>query len=431
VALDNVVPIDADAARLLERRNTRFRWFVAGLSALWIGILVPVLLFTPLPPVGPFALLAVLVVLAEHRFVLFGDETSMSASIVVVVASVFVFADSSPLAGPMLIASVGGLYFPHLVHGRCALTAANASSFGVAAAIAGALSQGLLTSQPTEQWCALVAAVICVASYWYVNSVLIGCASALRNESELRTAVRDQVASEWAVLFLALGAALLAQTVDANSLALLPAILIPLAAFEIEVRGFQRIARHWSSRSPSLRAAAMVGLTTAFLVQTGGDAGLAPLALGVFFGVNFSRAAARNLDGFALAMTASVCVFVALDGAGLPVASVFLLSTFLALSVVTLREIRMRPTPPRQRVGLLVGAGLMIPARREVAGLSAIALVTCGTFVAATTTMQQLVLFTALAAGIQLAPTTLTRGRVSLSTMPPTTDQRSTQSVSR
>ena len=125
--LDNVVPIDADTARLLARRRVHFRWFVAFLAAAYVGVLVPTLLFTPLPPIGPFVMLAILVVLAEHRFVLFGDETSMSASIIVVVASVFVFADSSPLAGPLLIGSLGGLYLPHLRRGSLTLTVATDS----------------------------------------------------------------------------------------------------------------------------------------------------------------------------------------------------------------------------------------------------------------------------------------------------------------
>ena len=135
--LDNVVPIDADTARLLARRRVHFRWFVALLAATYLGVLVPTLLFTPLPPLGPFVMLAILVILAEHRFVLFGDETSMSASIIVVVASVFVFADSSPLAGPLLIGSLGGLYLPHLRRGTRTLMFANVAAFGISGSLGG------------------------------------------------------------------------------------------------------------------------------------------------------------------------------------------------------------------------------------------------------------------------------------------------------
>jgi len=114
VPTDNVVPIDAEVARSIARRAIRFRWFVAGLTAVWLAALIPVLLFTPLPPLVPFVALGALLVLAEHRFVLFGDETSMSGSIIVAIAAVFFFADTSPFAGPMLVASLGGLYLPQL-----------------------------------------------------------------------------------------------------------------------------------------------------------------------------------------------------------------------------------------------------------------------------------------------------------------------------
>ena len=69
---DNVVPIDAEVARSIARRAIRFRWFVAALAGVWLGTLIPVLLFTPLPPLVPFLVLGALLVLAEHRFVLFG-----------------------------------------------------------------------------------------------------------------------------------------------------------------------------------------------------------------------------------------------------------------------------------------------------------------------------------------------------------------------
>ena len=65
VELDNVVPIDADTARLLARRRVHFRWFVAALATTYIAVLVPTLLFTPLPPIGPFVALALLVILAQ------------------------------------------------------------------------------------------------------------------------------------------------------------------------------------------------------------------------------------------------------------------------------------------------------------------------------------------------------------------------------
>jgi hypothetical protein len=167
-----VIPIDTEAARRLARRHVRFRWLVAALVAAWAALLVPTLLFTPLPPLGPFAALAVLVILAEHRFVLFGDETSMSASIIVIVASVFIFADTSPLAGPMLIGSLGGLYLPHLRHGNQPKIAFNSSVIGIAAWGASASALGIRGLEQSA-FGALFTTFTAVLIYWVVNNLLV------------------------------------------------------------------------------------------------------------------------------------------------------------------------------------------------------------------------------------------------------------------
>jgi len=172
MAFGNVIPIDAEVARQLVRRQTRFRWLVAGMSAAWIAILVPTLVLTPLPPIAPFAALAVLVVLAEHRFILFGDETSMSASIIVVVASIFVFADTSPLAGPVLIASIGGVYLPHLRTRALSKVAFNGTGMGLAAWSAAALA-GATRSYPTSGSLTVAAAGTAVLVYWLANNLIV------------------------------------------------------------------------------------------------------------------------------------------------------------------------------------------------------------------------------------------------------------------
>ena len=197
--LDNVVPIDADTARLLARRRVHFRWFVAFLAAAYVGVLVPTLLFTPLPPIGPFVMLAIVVVLAEHRFVLFGDETSMSASIIVVVASVFVFADSSPLAGPLLIGSLGGLYLPHLRRGSLSKAAINGASMGLAAAAAGSI--GIATLDLANSPLATVGVVgLIVSVYWAVNNGVVAGYLAVANGQSFLPTTKYLLTSETDVL---------------------------------------------------------------------------------------------------------------------------------------------------------------------------------------------------------------------------------------
>ena len=257
MALDNVVPIDAEAARLLERRNVRFRWFVAALAALWISALVPVLVFSPLPPVGPFVVLAILVVLAEHRFVLFGDETSMSASIVVVVASVFVFVDSAPLAGPMLIASLGGLYFPHLVRRGAGKAAFNGMGMGLSAVAPSviALTAAVRTDNP------LFTAVIVAAStcaYWIVNNVIVASYQSVVNQQIFKATARQLLTSDTEILTWA-GVAAFGAALATNAELSQFAFLIAIVAL--------RIAVHDGAQIPATRSyRALDGIASARLV---------------------------------------------------------------------------------------------------------------------------------------------------------------------
>src|SRR5262249_26795954 len=156
----------------------------------WLGILIPVLLFTPLPPLVPFLVLGALVVLAEHRFVLFGDETSMSGSIIVMIAAVFVFADTAPLAGPMLVAALGGLYLPHVGERRCSLIVSNAAGYSLSA-LAAAATIAVSGYSGTTSWQMRAACVaVAVALGWAINSFVVGLASSVRSGDELAASLR-------------------------------------------------------------------------------------------------------------------------------------------------------------------------------------------------------------------------------------------------
>lgn len=213
MSFGNVIPIDAEVAQQLARRQVRFRWLVAGLTALWLAVLVPTLVLTPLPPLTPFLALAVLVVLAEHRFVLFGDETSMSASIIVVVASIFVFADTAPLAGPLLIASIAGLYLPHLRAGAFTKVAFNGTGMGLAAWAASITAIGVdgLEQSPLG---ALLAVAATLAAYWTLNNVVVAGHQATVCGQRYTASAVNLIASDTEVLVWAAAACL--GTISAN-----------------------------------------------------------------------------------------------------------------------------------------------------------------------------------------------------------------------
>ena len=210
----NIVPIARTAQETTASQRRHFRVLVAVLVAAWAAVVIAAVTLTPLPPLVPFAILAVLVILAEHRFVLFGDETSMSGSMIVIVASVFVFADTAPLAGPVLIASLGGLYFPHLRARAWNLVAANSAIFGLSAGTAALASSWLpLTSSDTRT---LTAAVACSASYWVMNSCLTGSAAAVRNGDSALMSTWWQIISEWQMLIVSTAAALMGMWLATN-----------------------------------------------------------------------------------------------------------------------------------------------------------------------------------------------------------------------
>jgi hypothetical protein len=205
---DNVIPIDADAARQLAQHTKRFRMFVATLAAVWIAALAAVLVLSPLPPLAPFIVLVVLAVLAEHRFVLFDDETSMSASIVVVVTSVFVFSDTAPFAGPMLVASLGGLYLPLLRRREYAKAVTNCGGMGLAALISGSATFGIGEFALDQGAHLLAVAVTCVASYWVANNLIVACYVHARARAPLSASARELCTSDTLILWPALIAAI-------------------------------------------------------------------------------------------------------------------------------------------------------------------------------------------------------------------------------
>jgi hypothetical protein len=365
MALDNVVPIDAEAAQHLEQRRARFRWFVVALTATWIAVLVPVLVLSPLPPLWPFVAMAILVVLAEHRFVLFGDETSMSASIVVVVASIFVFADTSPLAGPMLIASFGGLYLPHIVGRNASVLAANSTTYSLSVAIAAGLTHTVL-GNGNGPGRALLAALIATTTYWNINSFLTGFAAALRNGAIVTNSIWMQFISDLPVFLLALGSSLLAQFASAA------AVIVPMMVFEVHLRLRASGARPrpWA---PPIRFALASGAVGAMPLAVGGTSGYALLALGTYVCHALARAESRPLWHLGFATGWACITALAMSSVGwsgeLQLLTAMAVST---LSVFAL-DVRRLSIAAGTKLGRVTLFGLMLPSRHE-STLAAVAL---------------------------------------------------------
>ena len=130
-------------------------------------------------PFGWLAVFGATVVWAEHRDRLFGDETSVSGSIVVVMAAVVVFSRGSWLFAPMICASLAGLYWPHLRRAAWSRVAVNAASMSLAAAAASGVFHVLAASRRSLDTQTVVAGLLALSAFWVVNCLILGIAVGL------------------------------------------------------------------------------------------------------------------------------------------------------------------------------------------------------------------------------------------------------------
>jgi len=180
----------------------RFRTFVACVGAALAAAVLVTATASPIPDLKTLAVLGCLTVVAEHRDRLFGDETSMSGSIVVVMAAVVAFVGTG-LFGPLICGAVAGLYWPHLRDRAWSKIIVNGSSIGfsslAACALFGRMEPNDLTVPTT-----LLLSVPAVLLYWFVNSAVLAAAMALLERGQFRATFGSLVRSETQMIFFAL-----------------------------------------------------------------------------------------------------------------------------------------------------------------------------------------------------------------------------------
>lgn len=164
--------------------SRRFRICLFALAAVWM-ISVAVLIRTEgMPPIKHFLPLAALIVVAENRDLLFGDETSISGSIVVGIAAAFVFQGFGPMIGPLLVASCAGIYWPHIRDRQFAKMIVNGAGIGMSALAGAAVFQVSPSVERMSVAGVLAWAAPVAFAYWLVNScVLAAAATSLRGGS--------------------------------------------------------------------------------------------------------------------------------------------------------------------------------------------------------------------------------------------------------
>jgi hypothetical protein len=140
--------------------------------------------------VAPLLLLAALCAFAEHIVVHLPNGSSVSASVMISLAAVFVFRDSAPLLGPLLVGMAGGIYWPHLRQRDWRRLAFNMGTLGLATlAAAGAFS--LVARSAHSVVLELAGAVAAAVAYWLVDIALLSVTISLRDGGSLRRQISD------------------------------------------------------------------------------------------------------------------------------------------------------------------------------------------------------------------------------------------------
>lgn len=238
--------------------------------------------------------LVILMVFAEHRDRLFDDETSMSGSIVVAMASVVALHDVAPVLGPLLCGAAAGLYWPHLRAHAWSKVVINSATIAFASASA-AVVFGCLT-RPALNAEFFVAAGAATISYWCANSVLLGAATALLGRAPFARTTIDLLRSETQMLVFAVAGALCGLLfLEVGLWAGAISLIVVLVAVDLLVISRPR---------PSSTRANHAGLaTTATRVAGGGLAALAAFVLGtaLYPVVGAVLGAAAGIIGLAVA----------------------------------------------------------------------------------------------------------------------------------
>jgi hypothetical protein len=206
-------------------------------------------------------------IVAEHRDRLFEDETSMSGSIVVALASVVAFHDSAFLLGPILCGASAGLYWPHLREGAWSKIVINAATMALSALAAAAVFSVAWSPSLPMFLDVLVAGLAATLAYWAVNCVMLAGATAVIGRAPFWPMTIELVRSETEMLGFALAGALCGLLfIEVGIWAGALALVLVLAAVDVLVISRPRPS---SERTKHRGLAAVLARAAALLIGGG------------------------------------------------------------------------------------------------------------------------------------------------------------------
>ena len=135
-------------------------------------------------------LLGALCAFAEHIIVRLPNGSSVSASVMISLAAVFVFRSQAPLLGPLLVGMAGGVYWPHLRQRDWRRMAFNIGTLGLAT-LAAAAAFSVVARSTHSVLLELLGAIAGSVAYWFIDIVLLGVTMRLRDGGSLRSQVSE------------------------------------------------------------------------------------------------------------------------------------------------------------------------------------------------------------------------------------------------
>jgi hypothetical protein len=287
----------AESLRVVDRvadyvQPLRLRATVGVSAVVVVAIAVIAAVRDTMPSATLLLLLVALVIIATHRETFFGDETAMSASIVVVVASVIAFQGDGMLVGPLACCVVGALHIAHVRERAWSKVIVNTAATSLAAA--GAAFALVILGFRESAIRTAIGLAIAAAVYWFINNLATGAA--------LTIVTRDRVSpgtllrSETQMLVFAVAGALCGLLfLEVGLWAGAISLIVVLVAVDLLVISRPR---------PSSTRANHTGLATAATrVAGGGLAALAAFVLGaaLYPVVGAVLGAAAGIIGLAVA----------------------------------------------------------------------------------------------------------------------------------
>jgi hypothetical protein len=226
--------------------------------------------------------------------------------------------------------------------------------------MAAALTNGLLGVSSGAKGSA-ISAVAAALTYWYTNSVMTGCASAVRFETRLDESVRTQAQSEWPVLILVTAVALMGVATHGHTWKVVIYALVAIVVFDCNLR---QKASHSSFAPPLLihNGSLIVGLGAALLCV---NLALCAVALVSFFVFITSPNVVGGLAYKVGLVMAGMAAGVLAVWAHAPAAVQFLIASVLVLVLLVRRILAGASASLTIHTQSLVSLGMLVPSRWE------------------------------------------------------------------